>query len=529
MSKRKYIYLVVTLMFTQAFLHAQISPGDLAEVHAHLEGISKCTLCHELGNNVTNEKCLDCHTEIKTRVSQNTGYHASSEIKGKACASCHNDHHGRNFQIIRFNTEQFDHQLTGYELLGAHKTAKCEECHQKKYIADPQLKEKQKTFLGLGTSCLNCHEDFHQKTLSEHCADCHDFNKFRPAPKFDHNKSAFVLRGKHNEVDCIKCHPMVAQGGRELQQFKGVEFNNCTNCHKDVHNNKFGQDCKSCHNEESFFVIKSMEQFDHSKTNFKLTGSHQRLDCKKCHKTKYTDPIKHERCDDCHTDYHEKQFVKNGKTPDCKDCHTVFEFRGSTYTIDQHNAGVFPLEGAHMATPCFVCHLKDNKWKFKQIGKTCVDCHKDIHLNYISPEYYPESSCNSCHSVESWRYIQFDHSKTKYNLLGAHQKQSCRACHFKRVENGDNNQKFKGLSTDCVSCHQDVHEGQFAINDNTDCSRCHINDHWKPEKFDHNNTRFPLDGRHANVACFKCHKQLVINERKVTQYKLEEFKCENCH
>jgi len=120
------IFIFFGIMFCNPLL-AQISPGELAEVHAHLEGISNCTKCHTLGDKVSNEKCLDCHTELKARIDQNKGNHASAEIKGKACVTCHNDHHGRKFEIIRFDKDKFDHKLAGFEVLGAHAKKTCKD------------------------------------------------------------------------------------------------------------------------------------------------------------------------------------------------------------------------------------------------------------------------------------------------------------------------------------------------------------------------------------------------------------------
>ena len=174
---------------------AQISPGDLAKPHAHLEGLSNCTKCHTLGKKVVNEKCLDCHKEIKERIDQRKGYHSSAEIRGKNCFECHSDHHGVKFEMIRFDLEKFNHSLTGYKLLGAHARKKCKDCHKSKYISDQEIKKKTYTYLGLNTTCLTCHTDYHQKTLSPDCASCHDFDAFKPAPLFDHSKSKFKLIG----------------------------------------------------------------------------------------------------------------------------------------------------------------------------------------------------------------------------------------------------------------------------------------------------------------------------------------------
>ena len=51
------------------------------------------------------------------------GYHAASCIRKQDCINCHSDHHGRNFEMIRFDQETFDHDLTGYILEGKHKRA----------------------------------------------------------------------------------------------------------------------------------------------------------------------------------------------------------------------------------------------------------------------------------------------------------------------------------------------------------------------------------------------------------------------
>ena len=151
-------YIISALLFAVSFgfsVHAQISPGVLSKVHSQLEGLSNCTKCHELGEKVSSAKCLACHTELKARIDQNKGYHVSAEVKGKQCANCHNDHHG-------------------FKLTGAHTKKKCEDCHKSAFIKDTKIKAKKFTYLGLKTECLTCHDDYHQKTLSASCADCHN-------------------------------------------------------------------------------------------------------------------------------------------------------------------------------------------------------------------------------------------------------------------------------------------------------------------------------------------------------------------
>jgi hypothetical protein len=524
------ISLLVLLAVCSSSSFAQISPGALAKPHSHLEGMSNCTKCHDLGDKVSNAKCLACHTELKVRIDQQKGYHSSAEVKGKQCASCHNDHHGLTFQIIRFDKDKFNHNLSGYKLTGAHSKKKCDDCHKASFIADRKIRAKKYTFLGLKTECLTCHADYHQKTLSASCSNCHNDEKFKPASKFDHQKTKFPLTGKHEVVACADCHKTTVSNGIKFQEFKGVKGTNCSNCHKDPHENKFGQNCAECHNNESFAAVGGVKNFDHTKTNFELEGKHQKVDCKSCHKIKLTTPLNYKRCTDCHADYHNKQFAKNGVSPDCSTCHNVKGFTEFSFTIEQHNASIFPLKGAHVATPCFACHKKQEKWKFKEIGKTCKDCHDNIHKTFISDKYYPESDCEACHNLSKWNSVEFDHKKTQFELEGAHTKQTCRDCHFNKEKSGHANQKFTGLTTNCTACHTDVHVQQFDSDGVTDCKKCHTSDSFKPaSRFDHSKSRFLLDGKHVNVPCAKCHKEESDKGVTFILYKTNKLKCEDCH
>ena len=171
--RRDLLHITMLFVFVAINANAQISPGDLSNAHADMEGIMNCTKCHVLGGEVSNEKCLDCHLELKTRIDQKKGYHVSDEVKNKDCTTCHSDHHGRNFEMVRFNEDGFRHQLTGYELTGQHNRIDCRDCHRADLIDNNELKKNKNTFLGLDQECLSCHEDTHQKTLSQDCASCH--------------------------------------------------------------------------------------------------------------------------------------------------------------------------------------------------------------------------------------------------------------------------------------------------------------------------------------------------------------------
>jgi hypothetical protein len=508
---------------------AQISPGPLASVHSHLEGLSNCTKCHELGDKVTNAKCLSCHTELKARIDQNKGYHSSVAVRGKNCVTCHSDHHGVAFQIIRFNKETFDHRLAGYDLQGAHAMKACKDCHKPEFIANKAVKSKKFTYLGLNTACLSCHADYHQNTMSPTCTNCHNPYEFKPATLFSHSKTRFILNGQHQQVVCIKCHPVITKNGAQFQQFAGIQYQVCASCHADPHQNKFGQNCSQCHSEASFHTIKGIANFDHSKTDFPLENKHRNVTCKSCHKTTVTDPVRHDRCTDCHADYHENQFIQQGVVQNCSDCHSTAGFTGSSFTVERHNNGKFRLEGAHLATPCIACHKKQEKWNFREIGLRCTDCHKNIHESSMSADYFSGPGCLNCHDQSRWGKITFDHSKTGFIVSGPHATLTCRACHFTKDAGGLETQRFQDMSSNCSMCHKDDHNRQFDENGVTNCLRCHDPNVWKIADFDHNKTAFRLDGKHQGVPCSKCHKSKTENQNTFVLYKIKKTTCEDCH
>lgn len=622
--KAHILYSLLAVVLFSGTVRAQLSPGDLSNAHKDLEGISNCTKCHDLGNKVSNTKCLDCHKEIKSRVDRNEGYHASWEVKGKDCAKCHSDHHGRKFDMVRFDESKFDHQLTGYELTGRHKSGwsskgqkiDCRSCHKPDLIVEPELKSHKETFLGLSQACADCHKDVHQKTLGRDCAKCHNTEEFNPAKKFNHDKSDFPLTGRHKEVACIECHKKELRNGAEFQKFDGIPFKSCADCHQDPHQSKLGVNCKECHSTVDFDDPGGFKKFDHSKTHFPLKGRHQKVDCRECHnmsnttplnvfqdrlgiptqdckichkdphedrfgnncsechnesgwrKTgdldkfnhdrtdfaltgrhiavdcrkchiseKMTDPLPFKNCADCHKDYHDQQFAEYTISPDCAKCHTTDGFLGSTFTIEDHAKTKYKLDGAHLATPCFACHLKEGdisnypppkgKWKFRQIGERCVDCHKDPHEGQIAEKWYPNKSCEQCHLTASFQESRFDHSKTEFALTGVHQKIACSDCH--KPQPGYKYGQFDGLSSQCAQCHEEVHNRQFEKSGVTDCAACHNSDGWTILKFNHDKTRFKLEGKHLNVSCDKCHKEVTTDGLTYVQYKFDNFECVVCH
>ena len=528
--KLKYSFILIVMLLLTAKVNAQISPGELSQVHAYLEGVENCTQCHDAGNKVSNVKCLDCHKEIKAKIAARRGYHASVEVRGKKCSSCHNEHHGKNFKLIKFDKDKFNHDLTGFKLQGQHAKQQCDDCHKPEHIKDQRLKKKKGTWIGIDPTCLTCHDDYHQGKLSSNCTECHNFNSFEKAKAFDHSKTDFPLRGKHKQVRCKDCHKENKVGIHMRQNFDNLKFDNCNACHKDQHNNRFGQNCKSCHQETSFKDIKNIDKFDHDKTDFKLEGKHRIVACKDCHKGNMTDPLKHETCTDCHKDYHEGQFDKAGKKPDCKTCHSIYSFKPSEYGIEKHNQSQFPLKGAHVATSCTECHYKKEKWTFRNIGIKCVDCHENVHKGKMEEKFNPGEDCSVCHVENNWQTIKkFNHDDTGYILTGSHASVACGECHYRKDKKGNKTQIFEGLSKDCSYCHQDSHAGQFEKDGKTDCERCHDTGKWEKTHFNHDTARFKLDGEHAKLACGECHKKVTTEKGTFIDHKFEDISCASCH
>jgi len=599
-------WLTAIFVLAAAGLFGQLSPGPLSQAHAHLEGISNCTQCHDLGNKVPDSKCLACHVEIQTLMTARRGYHASTEVRSKECIDCHSDHHGRRFDMVRFDQDAFEHAKTGYKLEGQHTVIDCRECHKPEFVADPDIRKRENSFLGLERDCKSCHDDFHQGSLGTDCASCHDFEKFRPARLFDHDDARFALAGRHKEVDCLECHRMTTKNGLEYQEFTGLSFSDCVSCHEDphagqlpgrcaqchvesgfekfagmgrfdhgltdfqlkgkhrqvqcmdchnprldprsifqdnknleedqcvschedVHEGKFGTNCVECHQESGFRNLRNMDQFDHARTAFPLEGKHVVVDCRDCHEGgRFTEPMPHAVCTDCHTDYHEGQFSARPLAGDCAECHSVEGFEYTSFGAAEHLTTDFPLRGAHLATPCLACHLEGDAWVFSGLSHDCKACHDDIHQGHIDAQYYPDADCRSCHSEEAWHVVSFDHEKTGWPLEGRHAEQRCSSCHFIREETGLR-QLFTGISHECSSCHNENHGNQFDVGGITDCKRCHSFVNWEPTLFDHQLTAFPLEGKHAEVACKECHPPAVIDGETMVLYKLESFQCIDCH
>lgn len=342
------------------------------------------------------------------------------------------------------------------------------------------------------------------------------------------------LAGGSEKFRCLECHTEIAQ---RLAAHRGY--------HAAVFNAQAGErDCARCHSEhngENFPLIRwepSLKGFDHSKTGYVLEGKHAGLACQQCHtvariSTAERATIKMKDlnrsflglsrdCLTCHQDAHRGQFGK-----DCARCHTFNDWKTAAHF--DHSRTRFALTGAHAPVPCQKCHKPEpeNPQTLRFVGiafSRCADCHTDPHHGAF------KAACESCHTTVAWKQISqikigavFDHSRTRYALLGKHLNVRCDACH----KGTDFNRPL--AFNRCLDCHTDQHQGQFlARRDGGDCAACHTLDGFKPSTFgvrEHSGTSYPLEGKHVAVACVKCHVPAGV----MTVYKVKLTACKECH
>ncbi len=457
--------------------YGQFSPGVLSAPHAFLDGNQFCKDCHSKGKIVDHEDCLNCHTTLKDRISAGRGFHGNQ--KTDDCIRCHSEHNGRIFKMIYWpdGMGEFDHEKTGYSLKGKHRELKCRKCHNAKLIADENV--------------LSWEKDIRRDVFAD--------STFLGLP-----------------VDCKGCHEDVHS--KEISHSDTSLFTK--------------KSCEQCHDQQDW--KKARKDFDHSQTKFQLKDAHVSVECRKCHpaageseKTDLAFRAKNgDRCINCHEDIHKGSFGE-----DCTTCHSGKSWKERKNF--NHGNTKFPLIGKHTNLDCKKCHkFGETIREFQR----CRDCHEDIHRG----QFFTEKrwhDCSQCHREKGWLPALFtidDHGKTSFPLQENHLAVPCFLCHLQETDPDGKYVKFTGIGTRCAQCHEDIHAGQFqAAIEKDDCTACHRTDQWKISQFDHSKTRFPLDGKHIQVKCEKCHqKENIIFENKtvrVIRYKPLKFACLDCH
>ena len=161
--------------------------------------------------------------------------------------------------------------------------------------------------------------------------------------------------------------------------------------------NNFELDCTVCHNQNAWIPA----DFDHSNTQFPLTGAHISVSCTECHSSGYNNiPTD---CFFCH-----EQDFNNTTDPNhqqaqfpnmCEDCHSTSTWTPSTF---DHDGFYFPIySGKHREAwdVCADCHVNVND--FKQFE--CIECHEhnqadmDKDHNDVKDYVWESQACYDCH------------------------------------------------------------------------------------------------------------------------------------
>ncbi len=271
---------------------------------------------------------------------------------------------------------------------------------------------------------------------------------------------------------CGSCHEF----GVSTPTFK------CTGCHEEIRTrlergrgyhasvadaSKEGRDCVACHAEhlgrdfELVYFPDGREDFNHYDTGYSLRGAHADLSCERCHN---------------------QENINAAELPSIR--------------VKDHSRTLLGLR-----QDCLACHADEHRG---QLGENCGACHADSIVSWQEPEW-------------------FDHATTEFPLTGRHQETACAECHSE-IGGLEPYTKYTGIEFNtCGSCHRDPHGGAVSH----DCWTCHTTSAWNhPEvsrKIDHAATDFPLNGRHAEIECNKCHAGSDFSRP------IAHDRCSDCH
>lgn len=466
----------------------------------HRNKWSLCSDCHRTSGNYSSFSCIDCHEHNRTDMDNEHRGVNGYIYQSSACFNCHpkGDENGA-----------FNHNNTGFQLIGAHLNVECSRCHTAG-ISGP-----------IQSECVACHEQSSLLAASPNhkapgfpvnCAECHNSSAWLPS-LFVHTNN-FPLTGKHLNTRCNSCH----ESG----------FSSTNSLCKDCHNSEllsvsdpphstlgFSDVCSDCHSTASWKSV----TYNHDGPYFPIfSGAHnnQWEHCSDCHtnNVSYSNTV----CTNCHEHNQPEMssahsqvngFLYNSSA--CLACHPA----GNVINAFNHSNSQFPLTGAHNSALCSDCHTSG----YQGTSSECFSCHSNNYSGALNPNHSAAGIshiCSQCHNTTGWVPSDFDHSATGFALIGGHNLQQCSDCHTGSTT---------GTSNQCFSCHGDDYTASLNPNHTAAgisqvCSQCHNSTAWIPSSFDHSTTGFPLAGGHNLSQCSDCHNGSTTGTNN---------QCASCH
>jgi len=468
--------------------------------------LAECKACHSSSIGIRYvgipTTCIGCHRETYQQ-SQSPNHLAAGFSTD--CTLCH-----------RVNAAAwgagFDHALTKFPLTGSHRAAACNGCHIRTPLSSAP------------TACYDCHsKPYASATNPNHaaaafgqsCQECHTTTAWRPS-QYSHDGTAFPLTGAHRTTECVKCHLNNQYSGLAKQCIDCHQMNYANTTNPNHAAGGFSTTCTDCHSMDGW----SNAKFDHLATKFILTGKHTSAQCAACH-TNNNYQLVFNDCYQCHQSEFQKTLNPNhaagGFVHDCTKCHTTSVWTPSNFS---HASTSFPLVGAHTSVSCDKCHVND---QYAGLPKQCIDCHRTDFNNVTNPNHIAGSfptTCTTCHLMNDWKSVFFNHASTAFVLTGRHLSTACQSCHV--------NGNYQLSYTSCYQCHQPDFQRPTNPNHVTqsfpiNCQPCHTTNGWTQLTYNHDSQYFKIySGKHQGkwTLCTECHTSPSI---------FSSFTCLTCH
>jgi hypothetical protein len=374
---------------------------------------------------------------VQGEIASQTGIHG--KIAGvQACAGCHSEHRGQDYDLNTQARVYFDHSLARFNLVW----------HQVNYDSRPMSCWECHTDEGgglafSGEACAACHQAHNPEFMGQHlqdfgkgCLDCHDGQDRMVS--FDHKTTAFPLEGNHAQLGCVQCHTHEKQASQPGRPLEGMPAD-CAACHTEpaIHQGEFDPDCSQCHHAAGWkpAILAGVPFIHEQNASFSLARhtqdySSQPISCSGCHPSSIQAFDPH-TCVGCHSDQDERFMKQHQETfgSACLGCHDGVD---RMHAFD--HAQIFPLDGRHGEIGCEKCHANA---RFRGTPTVCVECHAEpeIHAGFFG------LVCDDCHTAKAWSPAFLK----KHNFPLDHGGQGqvkCGTCH-----------PTKYIENTCYGCH----------------------------------------------------------------------------